>query len=238
MRRKEFLTELNLLLQDISEEEREAAMQYYSDYFHEAGEEQEESVIKQLGSPAKVAAEVKMGLQGQNEDAAEYRETGYADTRFEYREELTPNGSKEHYGKKVFDADVKETKTGMNKTVKTILLVLLILAALPIIGPVVFGGVALLFGITAAVLAVGASLVISAIIIGIVGIIVAAAGIVKIFTSTAVGFLVTGVGIILTVLGVVSTVLLIKVCAIVFPAIVRGIAALGRKVFRKEKAVA
>ncbi len=238
MRREEFFKELSFLLQDISEEEREEAIQYYSDYFHEAGEEQEETIIEQLGNPAKVAAEVKMGLLGQNEDAVEYRETGYTDTRFEYRDELTPHGEKNHHEKKVFDADVKEKKPGMNKTVKIVLLIILIVAALPIIGPVVFGILALVLGIAVAILAVGASLVVAAIAIGIVGIIVAIAGFIKIFTSAAVGLLVTGVGIILAVLGIVSTVLLIKVCTIVFPAVIRGIAALGRKVFRKEKAVA
>lgn len=239
MRREEFLAELDFLLQDISAEEREEAMQYYRDYFHEAGEDQEEHIIEQLGSPAKVAAEVRTGLQGEAQETGEYRETGYADTRFEYREEVAPHESKEYsYEEKAFESAAKETKPETNKTLNTVLLIIIILAALPILGPILVGVVALVFGIVMAVLGIGVSLVVAAVAIGIVGIVVAVAGIFKIFTSAAAGLLVTGVGIILAVLGVALTVLLIKVCSIVFPAVIRGIVSLGKKIFRKEKAVA
>ena len=54
MNRIEFMTELAALLQDVPVEERKEAMQYYNDYFDDAGEE-EKDVVKELGSPAKVA---------------------------------------------------------------------------------------------------------------------------------------------------------------------------------------
>ena len=56
MNRIEFMTELAALLQDVPVEERREAMQYYNDYFDDAGEENEEQVISELGNPAKVAA--------------------------------------------------------------------------------------------------------------------------------------------------------------------------------------
>lgn len=92
MSRTEFMNELRTLLQDIPEEEREEALQYYSDYFDDAGAENEEQVIRELGSPQKVAATIKDGLGGQNrtesEEYREYRETGYQDTRYEEKERL------------------------------------------------------------------------------------------------------------------------------------------------------
>ena len=45
MNRIEFMTELAALLQDVPVEERREAMQYYNDYFDDAGEENEEQVI-------------------------------------------------------------------------------------------------------------------------------------------------------------------------------------------------
>lgn len=82
MNRVEFLTELSGLLQDISQEEREEALQYYADYFDEAGPEREQDCIVELGSPAKVAAQIREGLGG-DLDAGEFTERGYHDARFE-----------------------------------------------------------------------------------------------------------------------------------------------------------
>ena len=86
MSRIEFMSELRALLADLSEEERDEALQYYNDYFDDAGAENETSIIKELGSPQKLAATIKAGLFGQNEEESEYRETGYTDTRFEEKE--------------------------------------------------------------------------------------------------------------------------------------------------------
>ena len=71
MNRIEFMTELAALLQDISAEERVEAMQYYNDYFDDAGKENEGKIIEELESPAKVAAEVKAGLKMQDEETSE-----------------------------------------------------------------------------------------------------------------------------------------------------------------------
>lgn len=71
-----FLRELEYLLMDLPEEERQEALQYYRDYFEEAGPQQEESIVAQLGSPAKVAAELKGSLSGTDEEG-EFSERGY-----------------------------------------------------------------------------------------------------------------------------------------------------------------
>ena len=68
MSRTEYMRELDALLQGISKEEREEAMQYYNDYFDDAGSENEEKVIEELGSPAKLAETIRAGING-NTDA-------------------------------------------------------------------------------------------------------------------------------------------------------------------------
>ena len=59
MDRLEFMNQLESLLRDIPVTEREEALQYYNDYFDEAGPENEARVIRELGSPQKVASTIK-----------------------------------------------------------------------------------------------------------------------------------------------------------------------------------
>lgn len=77
MNRLDFMKELERLLSDISESERQEALQYYNDYLNDAGVENEEEVIASLGSPEKVAATIKAGLSGGEEGA--FTENGYRD---------------------------------------------------------------------------------------------------------------------------------------------------------------
>ena len=51
MTRDEFMKELAYLLQDIQDEDKEDALQYYMDYFDEAGPDREADVVRELGSP-------------------------------------------------------------------------------------------------------------------------------------------------------------------------------------------
>ena len=76
MKKEQFLMELERLLWDISEEERQEAMTYYTDYLNDAGEENEEAVIAELKSPEEVARVIKAGLQ-RNEGSGGFTETGY-----------------------------------------------------------------------------------------------------------------------------------------------------------------
>lgn len=62
MDRVEFMRRLEELLADISPTEKEEALQYYSNYFDDAGAENEGQVIEDLGSPERVAENIKSGL--------------------------------------------------------------------------------------------------------------------------------------------------------------------------------
>ena len=76
MNQEKFLQELEYLLSDISQVGREEAMEYYRCYFEDAGAENETRVLRELGSPQKVADMIKEGLRSSGE-AGEYTETGY-----------------------------------------------------------------------------------------------------------------------------------------------------------------
>ena len=61
MTRDEFLIRLRTLVGDLPPEEREDVMSYYTEYFDDAGPENEQQVIRQLGSPENVAREALGG---------------------------------------------------------------------------------------------------------------------------------------------------------------------------------
>ena len=89
MSREEFMKQLEILLTDVSEEEKQEALSYYRSYFEDAGVENEERILKELESPEKVAATIKSDLGIENiGDRGEYTESGFHDNRFESRQEV------------------------------------------------------------------------------------------------------------------------------------------------------
>lgn len=58
MNKEKFMLDLEKKLKKIPKEEKENALDYYQEYFDEAGEENEEKILKELGSPSKIASEI------------------------------------------------------------------------------------------------------------------------------------------------------------------------------------
>ena len=92
MSKQEFIRELENELKDMPEKEKSEAVQYYEEYFDEAGEENEEAVIQELGSPKRIAAMIRQDFvsseekqetytEGESQDA--YRDSAMEDEREE-----------------------------------------------------------------------------------------------------------------------------------------------------------
>lgn len=82
MTKYEFMKELEESLTDISLDERVEALQYYENYFEDAGPEREQSLISELGSPGKVAASIKADLNSSDQEVKTrgyFTEKGYED---------------------------------------------------------------------------------------------------------------------------------------------------------------
>lgn len=77
MNRADFMRNLAELLADMAPAEREEAIQYYNDYFDDAGAENEQSVIASLGTPEQLAETIKAGLFG-SQTAGEFTEKGFS----------------------------------------------------------------------------------------------------------------------------------------------------------------
>ena len=91
MNRVQFMEQLKKLLSDISEEERQEALEYYESYFDDAGEDQEAEVIRELGSPGKVAAIIKEDLKSSSQNYGEFTENGFQDERADNERQMPQN---------------------------------------------------------------------------------------------------------------------------------------------------
>lgn len=224
MNRIQYMTELASLLQDIPDTERKDAMQYYNDYFDDAGEENEQQVIEELGSPAKVAENIKADYNGRSDEYGEYRETGYTDTRFENKD--MPAGRQYQ--------SQNQTPPRTSRLLKVILIIAIIVVAAPVVIPVTLGIAAVVLGLVAALFLVFVALVIASIAVLISGIVVVGLGIASIVPELAVGLALIGSGLVLGVLGAIATVASVKLCIVVFPGICRGIVWICRWPFHRR----
>lgn len=68
MNKAMYMTRLGSLLGNLSQTEKDEALQYYNDYFEDAGAENEEEVISQLGTPEKLAENIIRDLSGNGYD--------------------------------------------------------------------------------------------------------------------------------------------------------------------------
>lgn len=198
MNRTEFMSELEYLLQDIPEEEKAEALAYYRDYLEDAGDENEEQVIREFGSPERVAAIIRSDLSGSLENGGEFTEAGYQDERFkdpnyqvvEHRHlpDVSETGA-EGAGNQTDwkEAGKRQGKSPSNDTmVMRFLKVGFLLLAIAVLSPLILGLSGGMLGIAAGILA----LIVAAIVL--VGVLTIAACIV------AVSLLVVGGGLLIT----------------------------------------
>ncbi|MBO5354243.1 MAG: DUF1700 domain-containing protein [Lachnospiraceae bacterium] len=82
MSKNEFMKELKVLLDELPAEEKEEALRYYDSYFEEAGADQEQIVIDELGSPGRIAAQILRDYQAEK-TAGVYTEHGYQEQETE-----------------------------------------------------------------------------------------------------------------------------------------------------------
>lgn len=99
MSRIDFMNELESLLSDIPIDEKEEALQYYNGYFEDAGADHEEEILKELGSPQRMAKIIKAELDANTvdrENRGYFTEKGYQDTIYEDEKfELVDTAKKE-----------------------------------------------------------------------------------------------------------------------------------------------
>jgi uncharacterized membrane protein len=258
MNRQEFLNELENLLQNIPSADRQEAIQYYQDYFEDAGVENEEQVIRELGSPQRVAAIIQEDLKNEaTVEKGEFTEKGYHNPAFENRNAdsvvkvETPNyqnanqgNGTQGYSENGFNPEqnVGNMNNQQQKEPTYVYEYSKIPKVLLIIGAILFipVGIPLIctaFGIIVAIISVVFSLVVAfgAVSFGLTigGVITLVAGIAQIFTLPMVAFLVSGVGLVLIGIGLLFAIAT-RFCAKLIPMTIRGIVNICRLPFRRR----
>ncbi len=141
MNRDEFMEQLEYLLSDIPEEEKEDALAYYRDYLEEAGEGAGEA-IREFGSPERIASIIRSDLAGNLEEGGQFTDRGYDDERFrdpnyqvskrlDLPEAREDQGGSQGSGKTGSGAGKPPYTSGL---LKAVLWIILIIVAAPKIG--------------------------------------------------------------------------------------------------------
>ena len=231
MNRIEYMTKLASLLQDIPEVERRDAMKYYNDYFDEAGEENEEQVIREFGAPEEVAENIKADLKGKTEDitGSQQEQSSSQYQTQEQQKQKSDQSSEYQYG-----MPEKKKNDRIWEIVLIVILAIIIGPVLiPLVGGILAAGLAIVLTVIVGVIA----MVIAGVAIAIAGIALVISGLIILLPQTAAGLALIGSGLMILVIGVIATVGFGKLCAFIWDGIAKGISFLWRKIFHR-KAVA
>lgn len=256
MNRKEYLDQLAYLLQDIPQEERDEAMEFYRDYFEEAGEGQEEYVISTLGSPEKVAAQIKSSLAGDDGHGGEYTEAGYQDERF--REDNKVPAAREEESRKTGEEAGRQdrqqsfyregsyqsygTREGRrgehpprrrHNGLTIALIVLICIFASPLLLSLLGVAAGVILSVFGIILSVAAAAVASTLAALGGGVALLVAGIAAMWSSPAVGCLMLGGGLIALAIGLLLVLATIWIAGKFVPWAMRGIVNLCSKIIRR-----
>ena len=257
MSKEAFIRRLRELLAGLPQSEAEEAIQYYEDYFADAGEENEAKVIEELGSPEKVAANIRadLGMAGtQGEGASRSGGTGSCDGKGTY----SGNGSTStqggqssgagdgyNYGSTGFDGDRynSDSYSGRaggsryeepSKEKHTALWVVLAICTCYVWIPLILAAAILVFAAIVVVCALSLAFGVTAFALGVTGIALIGVAVVKMFVSPAAGLIMLGSGLIMAGL----TIFFIYLVGLLFgkaiPSFFGWIGSLGRKARRRR----
>lgn len=226
MTKQEFLEKLNSLLSDIPKTERDEAIEYYQEYFEEAGINDMEDVLKRIGAPEKIAATIKADLGQGNQEEEIFTERGYYEGGVQNSNELMRNGevsrnsgqnqNNDQYYRK--GSGIQDEKAPMGKG-KLILIIIIALFTSPIWGGLVMGLLGVLLGILGVVIGVVAS----ALAMLVAGIICIVVGLTKIAVMPAAGITTTGIGLLCFGIGILLMMLTVWFFSFLVPSCCKGI---------------
>ncbi len=240
MNRQEFMNQLERLLSDVPEAERQDALAYYEDYFDEAGPEQEAQVIQDLGSPGRVAATIKADLKDGGRNRGEFTENGYQDSRFREQSQTPARRAdgaektgKEEFRKNLWQQHREERRE--QRQPKGIGGWALLILAICLIGPILLGVGGGLLGLIAGAAGLVLALALSGALMvggGIFSIVISA---VRLAAHPAGGLVGIGVGLLVAALGILLVLLFIWLAFQIFPRVFRWSVEKIQKLFRHGK---
>ena len=205
----EYLQALRAALAVLPDDEIDSAMRYYEDYFLDAGDENAEKVIEQLGPPEQVAEAILRDYTGVARRRPE---------RFEEEKAQTVDGVP--LGR---DGKPLTRKKGINPWMLACIVLLALIfgpIAVAVIGGIIVAAVGLIVGVAACVVAVPAATLIGG------GALVLFSFLLWATPASALATL--GAGLAVGAVGLLLVLLVIKLCILFVPPIIRGLVALIR----------
>ena len=199
MSKKEFMEELQILLGELPVEEREEALQYYESYFEEAGAEQEQTVLDELGSAGRIAAQILRDYRMENQGGI-YTEQGYREKESETQTPVRFTGSEQKTEKQTSGSTdgsgITITKKGMSGGTLVVVILLAILT-FPIWISILATAFGLLMGLFGASIGITVGFGVGGIGCIVGGVVAIAIGIMKSFTIPVVGAGLLSIGLVI-----------------------------------------
>ena len=215
MNREEYMKRLERALNGISESEKAEALQYYRDYFDDAGVENEQEVMEALGTPENLAETIKKEQMGQQDSFEQNVES----------EDTYVGATKEN-------EDNKKKNKLSGGTIAAI--VILAILASPIILTVAAAVASALVGVVAAIFSAVVSVI--AVVLALILVVVICIVAVFVFAGISPFFSVILAGIALMVAGVCVFLIMAVVWlfGMALPWLIKGIIKLCKKIFGKK----
>ena len=237
MNRFEYMRRLEDLLSDISPSEKEEALTYYNDYFNDAGQENEQQVIEELGSPEQVAAGVKEGLGLQTYDRVQDSPEGGKNQNQSAQIGTDGNAGAQNTGSQnAFSQNSQIPPQPQQKKSKPAWEIALIVIGLIFASPLILALICVIFALIISVFSLIFGLLIgfgaAALALYVTAFACALLGLVVLPVNVLVSGALLGSGCLCAAAGILCMILTVLV-AMTVPAACRGTAWLWRKMFRK-----
>ena len=237
MNRQEFMRRLEQLLEGIPEEEKREAIAYYTSYFEDAGEENEEKIIRELESPEKVAATIRADFPGCNnsETASSGNQQNYNGASQNMGQQnyngasqnmgqQNYNGASQNMGQQNYNGTIQRE----DNTIRNILLIILLVLTSPIWGCILVAIGGTLAGIIGGLFGIAVGCVIGGVAVVGVAITILVTG------AISLGFISMAAGLLMLAIGLCAAGLLVLVCGKFLPWFAKGIAKLWQSLFTKK----
>ena len=212
MTRQEYMEQLKKYLKRLPKEDYENAIEYFSEYFDEAGLQKEQQVMKELGEPKEAARELLLNLLQESVE----NDQDIVGEKAAVQPEAASGGKKRSPG-------------------KIILLAILVLCASPVSLALLVGVLAVLLAVVITATAVIFSLGITSIAATAGGIVTVGFGATLVLKSAAAACMMIGGGFLMAGIGILAGVLTIYICKWCANGIGRLVNRFVRKKVRKDE---
>ena len=214
MTRKEYMEQLKKYLKRLPKEDYDNAIEYFSEYFDEAGPENEQQVMEELGQPKEAARELLLNLLqesvGDSKDITEEK-TAALPAAGSYYGESSHAHSRTDSGN--LSTTGYSTSAGKKRSPgKIILLAFLVICASPVSIALLFAGLAVLAAVVIVIAAVIFSMAVTGVSAIAGGIVLTGCGMTLIARSLAASCMMVGSGFLMAGAGILVGVLTIYIC--------------------------